>query len=221
MDLRSAFPPFGLRIEAGPLVLLPITDEVLSTLIDVAAGGIHDPDQMPFSYPWTDAPAERLPTDFVQYHWGTRTRWSTDAWALDLAVEYEGEIVGTQGFTTHDFLVTRTGETGSWLSLAHHGRGIGTRMRQAICAFAFDHLDAEEITSAAFADNPASLAVSRKAGYRVDGRQRLSRRGEVAINQRLVLSPADLVRGEPITAHGAAEFRAFIGLDQQRAATEE
>ncbi|MFE6994765.1 GNAT family N-acetyltransferase [Microbacterium sp. NPDC057659] len=202
-------------------MLLPITDEVLPTLIDVAAAGVHDPDRMPFSYPWTDASADTLPTNFVQYHWGTRTRWSTDAWALDLAVEYDGEIVGTQGFTTHDYLVTRTGETGSWLGLAHHGRGIGTRMRQAICAFAFDHLDAEEITSAAFADNPASLAVSRKVGYRADGRQRLSRRGEAAINQRLVLDPDDFVRGEPITVHGVAEFRAFIGLDQQNAANAE
>ncbi|UJP11056.1 GNAT family N-acetyltransferase [Microbacterium sp. KUDC0406] len=215
MDLRDAFPPFGLRIEAGPLVLRPITDDVLPTLIDVAAAGVHDPNRMPFSYPWTDASPDRLPTNFVQYHWGTRTRWSTNAWALDLAVEYEGEIVGTQGFTTHDYLVTRTGETGSWLGLAHHDRGIGTRMRQAICAFVFDHLDAEEITSAAFADNPASLAVSRKVGYRPDGRQRLNRRGESAVNQRLVLAPEDLVRGEPIVVTGVEAFRSFIGLDRQ------
>jgi RimJ/RimL family protein N-acetyltransferase len=38
-------------------------------------------------------------------------------------------------------------------------------MRQAMCALLFDHLEAEEITSAAFTDNPASLAVSRKVGY--------------------------------------------------------
>ena len=43
-------------------------------------------------------------------------------------------------------------------------------MRQMICAFLFDHLDFEEITSGAFTDNPASLAVSRKVGYRDERR---------------------------------------------------
>lgn len=38
------------------------------------------------------------------------------------------------------------------------------RMRQALCAFLFDCLDAQEITAGAFVDNPASLAVSRKVG---------------------------------------------------------
>jgi RimJ/RimL family protein N-acetyltransferase len=212
MDLRAAFPPFGLRIEAGPLVLRPVTDEVLPALIDVAASGVHDPGQMPFYYPWTDAPADRLPTDFAQYHWGTRARWSREAWSLEFAVEYEGAIVGAQGFSTREYLVTRTGETGSWLGRAHHGRGIGTRMRQAICAFVFDVLEAEEITSGAFTDNPASLAVSRKVGYRPDGTTRLARRGEPAVNQRLLLTREAFVRGEPIAVTGADAFRAFIGL---------
>ncbi|MDR2996745.1 MAG: GNAT family N-acetyltransferase [Microbacterium sp.] len=216
MDLRDVFPPFGLRIEAGPVTLRPITDDVLPKLIDIALAGVHDPSFMPFYYPWTDAPEGKLPTEFAQYHWGTRARWSKDAWTLEFAVEYEGTIVGAQGFSTHDYLVTRTGETGSWLGRAHQGRGIGTRMRQAICAFLFDHLDAAEITSGAFSDNPASLAVSRKSGYRPDGRQRLSRRGEVAVNQRLVLTPEDFVRGDEITVTGAEAFRSFIGLNGER-----
>jgi RimJ/RimL family protein N-acetyltransferase len=37
-------------------------------------------------------------------------------------------------------------------------------MRQAICAFICDELEAGEITSGAFTDNPASLGVSRKVG---------------------------------------------------------
>lgn len=86
-------------------------------------------------------------------------------------------------------------------------------MRQAICAFLFEHLETAEITSGAFVDNPASLAVSRKVGYRSDGRMRVVRRGEVATNQRLVLTPEDFVRGEPITVAGVDAFRRFIGLD--------
>lgn len=215
MDLATAFPPFGLRIDAGPLVLRPITDEVLPELIDVALAGVHDPALMPFYFPWTDTPPEILKTEFAKFHWGTRSRWSPDAWALDLAVEYEGVIVGAQGFSTSDYLITRTGETGSWLGRTHHGRGIGTQMRQAICAFCFDYLDAAEITSGAFLDNPASLAVSRKVGYRPDGTKRLARRGEVAVNQGLVLTPDRFIRGDNITVAGVEAFRRFIGLDQQ------
>jgi len=213
MDLADAFPPFGLRIEAGPLVLRPITDAELPRLIEVAAAGVHDPAYMPFYYPWTDAPADRLPLEFAQHHWRTRAGWSRESWTLEFAVEFEGAIVGCQGISTRDYLVTRTGETGSWLGREHHGRGIGTRMRQALCAFVFDELDATEITSGAFTDNPASLGVSRKVGYRADGTARLARRGELAVNQRLVLTRDDFVRGEPISVTGAAAFRRFIGLD--------
>lgn len=221
MNLTHVFPPLRLRIEAGPLVLRPVTDELLPALIDVAMAGVHDPALMPFAHPWTDVPVDRLPTEFAQYHWGTRSRWAKESWTLELAVEFHGDVVGVQGFSTKDFLVTRTGETGSWLGRQYHGRGIGTRMRQAMCAFAFDHLDAEEITSGAFADNPASLVVSRKVGYRVAGTERQVRRGEVAVNRRLTLLPEDFVRGVPIAVEGVAAFRGFIGLDDSSGASSE
>jgi hypothetical protein len=87
-------------------------------------------------------------------------------------------------------------------------------MRSAICAFVLDELGAAEITSGAFLDNPASLAVSRKVGYRPNGVQRMKRReGEVALNQRLVLTPDSLVRGDPITVRGAEALRTFLGLE--------
>jgi RimJ/RimL family protein N-acetyltransferase len=79
-------------------------------------------------------------------------------------LSYDGRLVGSQGFSTRDFLVTRIGETGSWLGREFHDRGIGTAMRKVICAFIFDYLGATFITSSAYADNPASLRVSRKCG---------------------------------------------------------
>jgi RimJ/RimL family protein N-acetyltransferase len=113
--------------------------------------------------------------------------------------------------------VTRSGETGSWLGRAHQGKGIGTAMRQVICSFLFDHLDAAEIESAAFMDNPASLAVSRKVGYRENGVSRLKRReGELAVSQRLRLLPEDLVRpAEPLRVTGLEGLRRMIGLDER------
>jgi len=213
--LTDMLPMLGLRVSAGPLELRGITDADLPTLCDLAVGGIHPDDQMPFYFPWSMAPKDQLVRNTAQYHWRTRATFSPDAWILNLGVWYDGRLVGTQGFETKDYLVTRTGETGSWLGIAHQGKGIGTAMRRAICAFVFDHLDGAEVTSGAFVDNPASLAVSRKVGYRANGVQRLQRRpGELAEVQLLALKPADLVRGEhPLEVEGVEEFRRSIGLD--------
>lgn len=209
------FPPLGLTIEAGPVVLRGISDEILPELCELAVRGIHEPDTMPFYVPWTEAPRDQLARNTAAYHWRARADFGPEAWGLHLAVFHEGRLVGTQGFETSDYLVTRTGETGSWLGREFQGRGIGTAMRQAICAFAFDHLDAAAITSGAFIDNPASLAVSRKLGYQPNGVRRLKRReGELALNQALVLTPDTFVRGEvPIEVTGAEAVRTFIGLD--------
>ncbi|GGR41642.1 GNAT superfamily N-acetyltransferase [Nocardioides luteus] len=106
------------------------------------------------------------------------------------------------------------GETGAWLGRAHQGRGIGAAMRQVLCAFAFDHLDATEVTSGAFTDNPAALGVSRKVGYHDNGRDRVERReGELAVVQKLALTPEELVRfGHPPGIDGLGNFRRSIGL---------
>lgn len=214
LSAADAFPPLGLRIRAGDLELSGATDADLVELADLAAEGVHDPARMPFLVPWTDVPPQQLRPSFLQYHWRCRADFSPTDWRLDLAVRHRGTLVGLQGLSSLNYQVTRTGETGSWLGVAFQGKGIGTRMRQAFCAFLFDHLDAAEVTSGAFLDNPASLAVSRKVGYRRNGVRRLERRpGELAIEQMLALAPEDLVRGEPIEVSGVAAFRRFIGLD--------
>jgi RimJ/RimL family protein N-acetyltransferase len=210
----TALPLLGLRITAGPVELRGITDDLMVPLAGLAIAGIHDPDFMPFYTPWSLTPPEEMPRSMGQFHWGQRASFSIAKWGADLAVFYDGELVGAQGISTHDYLVTRTGETGSWLSRRHQGKGIGTAMRQVICAFAFDCLDAEQITSAAYADNLASLAVSRKCGYTENGCELRVRMGKRAILQRIVLKPADLVRYEhELTVEGLGEFRRSIGLD--------
>lgn len=212
--VADLLPMLGLRLRLGPLELRGITDDDLVLLCELAGRGIHPADQMPFSVPWTDAPAEELARNIAQYHWRTRAEFTPQAWGLHLGVWSDGVLVGTQALETSDFLVTRTGETGSWLGAAYQGQGIGTMMRQAVCAFAFDHLEAVEVTSAAFVDNPASLGVSRKVGYHDNGVRRLQRRpGELAENLGLVLTPERFLRsGHELTVEGLAPFRRSIGL---------
>lgn len=192
-----------------------MTDEDLAELAEVARAGIHDPSWTPFMVDWTAVPDEELGIRFLQYHWGQRAQFSAAAWTLDLGVWWEGRLVGAQGVSTSDYLTTRTGETGSWLGRDFQGHGIGTAMRQAICAFLFDHLDALTVTSAAFVDNGPSLAVSRKIGYRPNGVETKPRRGEPATSQQLLLLPEDFVRGPaPLEVEGVEAVRKLIGLDR-------
>ena len=87
-------------------------------------------------------------------------------------------------------------------------------MRKVICAFIFDHLGAEFITSSAYTDNPASLGVSRKCGYRENGVSIRNRMDKPATLQLLILEPGNLVRYEhELTVEGLPEFRRSIGLD--------
>lgn len=215
MTIADDFAPLGIRVLAGSIELRGLTDDHLSELGALAERGIHEPDRMPFYVPWTDASAGDLARNTAQYQWRTRAEFSPKQWDLNLGVWRDGELLGTQGVGTKDFLTTRTGETGSWLGQAHQGQGIGTAMRQVMCAFLFDHLDFTEITSGAFTDNPASLAVSRKVGYRENGRRRLERRpGELAVNVGLVLTPEDFVRGEhDLVVEGVEPLRRLVGLD--------
>ena len=129
---------------------------------------------------------------------------------------HRGEVAGVQGVNTSGFLLTRTGETGSWLGRAHQGRGLGTAMRQVMCAFLFDHVGFTEITSGAFTDNPASLTVSAKVGYVANGTVRHSRRGEPAEMTQLVLTPEAFRRGpQDLEVDGVEAFRRSIGLDAE------
>ncbi len=113
-----------------------------------------------------------------------------------------------------DFAVTRAVGTGSWLGAAHQGNGIGTEMREAVLQFAFDHLKAERADSRAFTDNPQSLRVSEKLGYRHDGTAVLQRRpGERAVEQRLTLSPGEFRRSNwAVQVRGLPLCRSYFGI---------
>lgn len=212
--IENLWPPFGLRITCGPLTLMPVRDSDLPSLVELAQSGIHAPADMPFGFPWALGSTEEVKLRLLQYHWAQRAAMKPASWTLETTVRFNGEIVGCQSISTRDYLVTRTGETGSWLGSKHHGRGIGTLMRQAIAAFMFDHLGAAEVTSAAFADNSASLAVSRKVGYRENGVDRLKRRdGELALSQKLILTAETLNRpSHDLTVAGTSPLRKFLGL---------
>ena len=81
------WPLFDLRVRTPTLVLRLPTDEDLVTLAALAQAGIHEPDEMPFGYPWSILPSPAFERGFVQYHWSLRANWKPDDWGLDLLVE--------------------------------------------------------------------------------------------------------------------------------------
>ncbi|MFC7403658.1 GNAT family N-acetyltransferase [Georgenia alba] len=212
LTLEEIWPPYAVRLTCGDLELRVVRESDVPELVDLVLDGVHPPEEMPFYFPWTDAPREELPANYLKFISGLKANFDHSSPSLEFVVRRGGEVVGMQGFGGKDFAVARTGETGSWLAMRHQGQGVGTRTRQMICAFAFDVLGAQEVTSAAFVDNPASLAVSRKVGYRDNGTRRLKRRDELAVVQDLVLTPSDFVRGEPVTVEGAEPLLEFLGL---------
>ncbi|NUP38113.1 MAG: GNAT family N-acetyltransferase, partial [Streptomyces sp.] len=156
-----------------------------------AAAGVHDPAEMPFSFAWTDNPPEQVGRSTFQHLLGTIAQWSPEKWTMSFVVLHEGKVVGRQDLFATDFAVTRQAETGSWLGLAHQGQGIGTEMRAAVAHLAFEGLGARSVISGAMLENARSLGVSRRIGYRPDGIEVLSVRGQARTIQRLRLERAD------------------------------
>lgn len=207
------WPLYGLRVRTPRLELrlpdLPRLDELAA----VAAEGVHDPAEMPFSIPWTDAAPEERGRATFQHVLRTVAEWRPEDWTLSLAVLHEGAVIGRQDLMARDFAVTREAGTGSWLGLTHQGRGLGTEMRAAAAQLAFEGLGAGWLTSGAMVENERSLGVSRRLGYRPDGLETVAVRGSARTLQRLRLDRAawEEHRAIPVEVHGLEPCRALFG----------
>jgi RimJ/RimL family protein N-acetyltransferase len=191
------WPLFDLALVTPRLVLRPPTDDDFPALLDAIDAGIHDPATMPFRVPWTDAEPAARRRSALQHWWSVRATFTVDAWHVPFAVFRDGEAIGFQGVMAASFPTLRTVSTGSWLTKAAQGHGIGREMRAAVLTFAFDTLRAEVALSGAFSDNLASLAVSRALGYEPNGVHRVAPRGTVAEMHDLRLTRERWMRTRP------------------------
>jgi RimJ/RimL family protein N-acetyltransferase len=184
-DMTSPYWPLaGLRLRTPRLELRWPTLADLDALAGLAEEGVHDPAVMPFGVAWTDAPPAERARGTLLYNWAQWGAWKPEDWTLDLVADLDGDVVGMQGMSGCDFAILREVNTGSWLGRRFQGQGIGTQMRAAVLALAFEGLGAEYATSEAHSDNPASQAVSRKLGYADDGILRRVVRGQAVRAQR-------------------------------------
>jgi RimJ/RimL family protein N-acetyltransferase len=218
MDLATAYPPFGLRVTCGDLELRLPDDVELLRLADVAVSGVHPAERQPFVVPWTAGEPDEVRRNVLRYHWSVRGKVAPEEWALELAVFHAGEPIGVQAVGAKDFAVTRTAGTGSWLGLAHHGRGLGKRMRVLALHLLFEGFGADVATTEAFDDNPESNGVTRALGYAPNGVVTVDRSGEPATENRYRMT-REMWDARPgvhrldVTLSGVAAVREMLGLD--------
>ena len=213
MLITDVWPLFGLRLTTPRLELRVIRDDDLPGLVDAAVAGIHDADRMPFSVRWTDSPPAQLAQEFAAFHWSRRASLRPQQWEISLAVLLNGRPIGVQDFGASEFAITRTVSSGSWLTRAEQGKGLGTEMRVALLSLAFDHLGAEWAESGAALWNTSSLSVSAKLGYRENGIERHRVGDELAEMQRLVLHRDDFRRPDWVPhVEGVDGIRPMLGI---------
>ena len=191
LDDVTLWPPLGLRIVGAGLELAWATDELMFALAREAAAGVHDEDFMPFVVPWTRGAPEQVGRSVLQYGWGRRGVLSPQDWCVQMAVLRDGQVLGLQDAFARGYPVTRTAETGSWLGLRHHRQGIGWRMRLLMLHLLFEGLGASTATTSAFDDNPGSLGVTRKLGYRENGLTTVARDGVAVASRAFRMDRAD------------------------------
>lgn len=206
------WPLFSLAVRTPRVELRYPDDELLAQVVDLAVAGIHDPATMPFLVPWTRQPAGVLQRESLKHHWATRAATSPERWSLPFAVFAEGDLVGVQDVKAEGFPVTRTVETGSWLGVAHQGRGIGKEMRGAVLHLAFDGLGAELAETGCWEDNPRSRTVTAALGYEANGWTYLDREGTRTRMLRFHLRRDHWQRRDDIEVTGLAACLPLLGL---------
>lgn len=208
------WPLFDLEVRTPRLVLRVPTDDDFVGLLEAVRAGIHDPAEMPFATPWTDAPEPERTWNTVRHLWRARADATPERWDIPLAVFADGTLVGVQSLHAREFPLLREAETGSWLTRAAQGRGIGTEMRAAAVHLAFAGLGAVAVRSAAFADNLASIRVSEKLGYEPDGTERRVPRGVARPVLRFRLTRERWATGPrpPVELRGVDACRRLLGI---------
>lgn len=205
-----AWPPHGVEIRCATTRLRAVRESDFAALLALKDEGIADPElPMPFIAAWHEGPD----VDCIAHWYATMANFSPQRWTLTFVVIDDGEIAGIYDLMGVDAPALRSLETASWLARRFHGRGLGTRARQMVASFAFDHLGIEEMRSGAHVGNTASRRVSEKCGYVANGTQRVPAPGGYTTDVRYLLTPETFRRpAEPIDVVGAQAFRAFVGL---------
>ena len=133
-----------------------------------------------------------------------------------VTVRWEGAVIGVQQIEASDFTTLRTVSTSSWVGREFQGIGLGTEMRGAVLAFAFENLGAEFAISTALDYNQGSIRVSEKLGYANNGFRRENVRGKPVETALFRLTRERWDRDRPVSVRveGLEPCLELLGLTQ-------
>lgn len=86
----------------------------------------------------------------------TRDAQGKTRWPDVMAISHNGSFVGAISNSPH---------IGYWLAPEAQGKGVATEVVAAVCRFAFEDQDRQELVSGHYADNHASRRVLEKCGF--------------------------------------------------------
>jgi RimJ/RimL family protein N-acetyltransferase len=87
-------------------------------------------------------------------------------------IEVEGEVHGVSSLLFKEDVFSVSTELGYWLSEAHWGKGIMTKVVKSLARHAFNDLKKERVYANVYDYNPASRRVLEKAGFQLEGKAR-------------------------------------------------
>lgn len=116
-----------------------------------------------FPHPYTLADANRYIASAIAARPETR-----------LAIEADGEAVGSIGWVLHDDVERTSAEIGYFLGRTYWGRGIMSEALRAVTLHAIRAHSLTRVYALPFAWNGASCRVLEKAGFALEGRLRRS-----------------------------------------------
>lgn len=212
---NAIWPLFDLEITTPRLTLRPPNDDELGQLVALITKGIHDPQQMPFSEPWTRGESPDRERAALQYHWGTRAALKPEQWDVNFGVWFDGRLVGAQGLMASGFSTLREVHTGSWLIQEVQGRHIGKEMRAAVLWLAFDTLGALTATTEAYHWNEPSIGVTRSLGYADNGERVANNEGTRAVMKQFRMTREQWLRNArdsvAVSVAGAEKCLVMLG----------
>ena len=175
------WPLFDVVIRTPRLEVRYPDDSLLIELATLAAQGVHDPDEMPFTAPWTRAKSPQLEKVRVQAFVGSSGIMDTRRLALCRSGGRRWTSRWPPRFVRQVIRRHQDGHDRILVNVcAHQGDGIGKEMRAAVLHLAFAGLGAQLAYSGSFEDNAASFGVSRSLGYVENGDEIKDREGKSA-----------------------------------------
>ncbi|GAA3992906.1 GNAT family N-acetyltransferase [Mucilaginibacter dorajii] len=85
------------------------------------------------------------------------------------AIVIDGELAGVIGIDFRDDIYRKAPLLGYWLGQQYWGKGIMTQAVRLMIDYGFTNLDVVRLQAGVFSNNPASMQVLEKAGFKKEG----------------------------------------------------